>query len=110
MLSHYCSIEAWKRPGEVAEEKFILLKSWTVESNLDDHIKTDEVFAVPDPPINKTPFWTKDVDEWIGLGWFKTEFVIYSVLHESSVGINNCENFKPFVGSGFHFYGVIILY
>ena len=81
-----------------------------MESNLDAHIKTEDVLAVPEPPINKTPFWTKAVEEWIGLGWPRTEFTIYYVLHESNVGSNNWENLKPFVGSGFHFSGVMILY
>jgi hypothetical protein len=66
--------------------------------------------AVPEPPINKTPFWTKEVDEWIGLGWVKIALVMYSVLHESRVGKRSCENLKPFEGSGFHFSGVITLY
>ena len=94
----------------MAEEKFILLNNWTVESNFDAHINTEDVLAVPLPPINSTPFCTNEVDEWMGFGWVKIAFVIYSVLHESSVGNKSCENLTPFDGSGFHFSGVIIRY
>ncbi len=47
----------------MADEKLIRLNNWTAESNLDAHINTDDVLAVPDPPINKTPFCTNEVDE-----------------------------------------------
>lgn len=94
----------------MADEKLIRLKSCTVESNFEAHMRTEEVLAVPEPPIKRQPFWTKAVAEWMGLGWVKTELTMYSVLHESRVGSKSCENLTPFDGSGFHFSGVIILY
>ena len=48
-----------------------------MESNLDAHIKIDDVLAVPEPPINNTPFWTNEVEEWIGLGWVKIALTMY---------------------------------
>lgn len=47
----------------MAEEKLIRLKSWTCGSNFWAHISTEDVLAVPDPPINNTPFWVKAVLE-----------------------------------------------
>lgn len=47
----------------MADEKLIRLNNWTVESNFDAHIRTDEVLAVPEPPINRIPFWTNEVEE-----------------------------------------------
>jgi hypothetical protein len=70
----------------VADEKFILLKSCTAGSNLSAHISTEEVLAVPDPPISRTPFWTKAVEECVGLGWVKILLTRYSTLKESKVG------------------------
>lgn len=79
-------MEAWKRPGDVAEEKLTLLKSFTVVSKVFPHINTEDVLAVPEPPTNKTPFCWKAVLEWTGRGWSKIEFTKKSVLQESTVG------------------------
>ena len=110
LLSHYCSIDAWNNPGDVADEKLILLKSWTVISNFWDHINTDDVLAVPEPPIKRTPFCTKAVDEWIGLGWLRIVFVKNSTLKESSVGSKSWENLTALSAAGFHNYGLTMQY
>jgi len=68
----------------VAEEKLILLNNIFSLSNLFANIKTDEVFAVPDPPTNNTALLQRAV-----LGWVKMRLVRISDLKESTVGINN---------------------
>ena len=83
------------------------MKSFTVVSKIFPHIKADDVLAVPEPPTSNTPFCWKAVLEWTGFGWSKIALTKKSVLHESTVGSNNCENLKPFYGDGCHFYGVI---
>jgi|JI61114C2RNA_FD_contig_31_1849657_length_472_multi_2_in_0_out_0_1 hypothetical protein len=59
-------MEAWNKPGEVAEEKLTLLNNLTVVSKVFPHINTEEVFAVPDPPTSNTAFCWKAVLEWTG--------------------------------------------
>lgn len=97
LLSHSCSIEAWNKPGEVADEKLTLLNNfYPFSSNEFPHIKTDEVLAVPEPPTSKTAFCWKAVVEYVGLGCSNIELTNKSVLHESTVGSSSWENFKPF--------------
>lgn len=79
------------------------MKSLTFASNLVDHIKTEEVLAVPDVPNNNTPFWINTVLEWTDFGWSKIMLIKYYARQESNVGNNNCENLNPFSGEGFHF-------
>jgi len=49
-------MEAWNKPGDVADEKLTLLNNLTVVSKVFPHINTEEVLAVPDPPTNNTEF------------------------------------------------------
>jgi hypothetical protein len=62
----------------VAEDIFIRLKSISSGLNLALYIKTEDVLAVPDPPINKI-----DLLQIVVLGWFKIKSYNILALKES---------------------------
>lgn len=71
----------------MADEKFILLNSIISLLNLSEYIRTDDVLAVPEVPINITALL-----QILLFGYFKIESNIILALNESKVGIKVYEN------------------
>lgn len=101
LASHSASIVAWNILGEVALEKLVLLKSSFSLLNLVAYMRTDDVLAVPEPPINKAAFW-----QVLDFGCLRTKFNNFSTMVESLVGNKIYENWNPLSG-GLNSSGVI---
>lgn len=95
LKSHSISMLDWKVNGLVADEKFMRLNNMISLLNLSEYMRTEEVLAVPEVPINSTARLHK-----LLFGCFKIESKIILALKESKVGIRVYENWN--LSGGFH--------
>jgi len=83
LKSHSTSTLVWKLLGEVADDIFIRLKSMISCLNVSLYISTEDVLAVPEPPIKRIALLQR-----VLLGWLRIKSISNLALNESTVGIS----------------------